>query len=92
MAGGHCLVPLYVGSQSWFDRHGDERPALTLVWGAGQRAIIGIVLIAVGLIHLRWDSIFMFVFGAWSLALAAVFTWAVWRNRKLDQSSSSSSS
>jgi hypothetical protein len=76
-----CIGALYVSGQLWFDRHGEEHPTLSLVWVAGQRAIIGIVLIVVGVIHWSWGSIFMFVLGAWSLALAAAFTWAIWHNR-----------
>jgi hypothetical protein len=86
-----CVGSLYVGGQVWFDKHGDEHPTLTLVWVAGQRAITGIVLIVVGVIYWSWGSIFMFAFGAWSLALAAVFTLAIRHNRNLDLSDSSTS-
>jgi hypothetical protein len=86
-----CVGALYVGGQLWFDRHGDEHPTLTLVWLGGQRATMGIVLIVVGVLYWNWGSIFMFVFGASSLALAAGFTWAIWHNRELDQSGSSTS-
>lgn len=87
-----CVGALYVGGQLWFDRHGDEHPALTLVWVAGQRAIMGVALIVVGVIYWSWGSIFLLFFGAWSLALAALFTWAIWHNRKLDQAGSGTSS
>jgi hypothetical protein len=76
---------IYVGGQLWIERHEDEHPTLTLVWVAAQRAIMGIALIVVGIIYLRWDSIILFVFGIWSLALATVFTWAIWHNRKFDE-------
>lgn len=83
-----CVGALHVGGELWFERHGDEHPTLALVWVAGQRTIIGIVLIVVGVHYWSWGSIFMFVFGAWSLALAAVLTWAIWHNRKLDGAAS----
>jgi hypothetical protein len=87
-----CVGAIYVGGQSWIERHGDEHPTLTLVWLAGQRAIMGIALVVVGVIYLRWESIFLFVFGIWSLGLASVFTWAIWHNRKLDRTDTAETS
>jgi hypothetical protein len=80
-----CVGAIYVGGEWWIERHGDEHPTLTLVWIAAQRAIMGIALVIVGGVYLRWESIVFFVFGIWSLGLAAFFTWAIWHNRKLDR-------
>lgn len=86
-----CVGALYVGGQLWIERHADQHPTLSIAWVAAWRTILGVVLIALGIIHLRWDSIFLFFFGTWFLLLAAVFIWLIWHDRKPDRPDASAS-
>jgi hypothetical protein len=74
-----CGGALYVGGEIWIGRRGDEHPTFRAVWVAAWRAILGVATIALGIIHLRWDSVVLFVIGTWFLILAAVFARAVKR-------------
>jgi uncharacterized membrane protein HdeD (DUF308 family) len=76
-----CVGALYVGGEIWIGRRGDERPRFRVMWVAAWRAILGVVTIALGIVHLRWDSVVLFVIGIWFLVLAAVFARASRRER-----------
>jgi drug/metabolite transporter (DMT)-like permease len=77
---------IYVGGEVWVDRHGQEHPKFTVWWWLAWRIIFGLGLIALGAAYLHWTSVPLFLFGAWSLALAALVFARIWRERQQDSS------
>jgi hypothetical protein len=80
-----CVGAIYVGGELWIERRGDRHPTFSVAWVAAWRAVLGTVMIVLGIVYLSWASIFLFAFGTWFLALAGFFSWALWRDHKLSE-------
>ena len=74
-----CVGAIYLGGEAWIERRGEQHPTFAVVWWIVWRTLLGAGLIAFGAIHLRRDSVVLFIFGAWSFALGAGVPVLLWR-------------
>jgi len=77
-----CVGAIYGGGEIWIERRGEQHPTVAVLWWIVWRTLFGGGLIALGTIYLRWDSVVLFIFGVWSLALAGGVPALLWRAQR----------